>query len=361
MSTNTADFLDAIDHRFSDRDDFISYIKNDVDLTKLENKLSLIGSVSDYERDEFIKSLDRHFKIIDQSDDLILFWSSDERVPYYVHIEDKEFPLFFAAAKKTDEIPDTLVEYLRNDYAMSRMWVGKREMERFRKQMVQDHSNLIIPYFTAKRSKHTEISAQKRPDYDRTISYWADDGLETFRHFKSRYGVLPTNIQFEDPGHFKFQITQDGVFTAIDDGVDKIADLISHSTERLRVIKRKINTADYDVETYDFLEDFSMPYSKPWAISLEDRPAEEDIRHFEGNVAESNLEFNVVHFEPYFERRAFDAELMDKNNYGKTAIRTKEASIRVYPREETGIEQSIQIYNFVDDHIDPNCKAIEVV
>jgi hypothetical protein len=68
-----------------------------------------------------------------------------------------------------------------------------------------------------------------------------------------------------------------------------------------------------------------------------------------------------VHFDPYLERRAFDAELMDKNNYGKTAVRTKETSIRVYPREETGLEQSIQIYNFVDDHIDPNCKAIEVV
>jgi len=361
MSTKTADFLDAIDRNFSDRDDFISYIKDDVDLDNLENKLSLIGSVSDYERDAFIQSLDRNFKIIDQSEDLILFWSSDERVPYYVQIEDKEFPLFFTAANKTDEIPDTLVEYLRNDYAMSRMWVGKREMERFRQEMVKDYRNLIIPYFTAKRSKHTEISAQKRPDYDRTISYWADDGLETFRHFKNRYGVLPTNIQFEDPGNFKFQITQDGVFTAINGGVDEIADLIDHSTERLQFIKTKINTANYEVETYDFLEDFSMPYSKPWAISIEDRPAEEDIRHFEENLKESNLEFNLVHFDPYLERRAFDAELMDKNNYGKTAVRTKETSIRVYPREETGLEQSIQIYNFVDDHIDPNCKAIEVV
>ena len=52
---------------------------------------------------------------------------------------------------------------------------------------------------------------------------------------------------------------------------------------------------------------------------------------------------------------------MDQNNYGKTAIRTKDTDIRVYPREATGIDQSIRIYNFVDDHIEPNPDAIEVV
>jgi hypothetical protein len=241
------------------------------------------------------------------------------------------------------------------------MWVGKREMERLREQMVRDYTDLIIPQFTAKRSKHTDISAKKRPEYDRTIRYWADDGLEVYRHLKSRYGVLPTNIQFEDPGRFKFQITQDGVFTSIDNGIEEIANLIEQSTERLQFIKRKINTSFYDENGAESLQEFSMPYSKPWAIELDERPAKSDIRHFEGNVKDSNLEFSVIHFDQYLDVRGFDAELMDKNNYGKTAIRTKDTDIRVYPRESTGIDQSIRIYNFVDDHIEPNPNAIEVV
>lgn len=361
MVTSKADFLDATDRSFSSRQDFISYIRKDVDLDDLPNDLSIIGSICDHDRSQFIESLSQHFDVVNENGDLLLLLASGENVPYYVHLEDQEFPLFFAAANKTDEIPDTLVEYLRSDKEMSRMWVGKREMERLRVQMVQDYTNLIIPQFTAKRSKHTDIPAKKRPEYDRTIRYWADDGLEVYRHLKSRYGVLPTNIQFEDPGHFKFQITQDGVFTSIDNGIEEIATLIEQSTERLQFIKRKINTSFYDENGAESLQEFSMPYSKPWAIQLDERPAKSDIRHFEGNVKDSNLEFSVIHFDPYLDVRGFDAELMDKNNYGKTAIRTKDTDIRVYPREATGIDQSIRIYNFVDDHIEPKPDAIEVV
>lgn len=361
MVSPEADFLDAIDRDFSSRNDFIAYIQSDVDLDELDNKLSIIGSVCDHDRASFIDSLNGYFDLVGRSDDLLLLWESNEQIPYYVHLEDVEFPLFFTAANKTDEIPETLVEYLKDDLAMSRMWVGKREMERLRKQMVRQHTDLIIPQFTAKRSKHTDIPAKKRPEYDRTIRYWADDGLETYRHVKSRYGVLPTNIQFEDPGHFKVQITQDGVFTAIDRGVDQIANLIAQSTERLRFIKEKIDTADYDENRSEYLQEVSLPYSKPWAIRLDDRPAVSDIKHFEGNIEASNLEFSVVHFDPYLDTRGFDTELMDKNNYGKTAVRTKESSIRVYPRESTGIDQSFRIYNFVDDHIEPEPEAVEVV
>jgi predicted small metal-binding protein len=361
MSSTEADFLDAIGRDFSSRADFISYIKSEVDLSKLDNKLSLIGSVSDHNRETFIDRLSNHFKLVNQNDDLLLLWASDERIPYYVHLEDNEFPIFFTAANKTDEIPDTLVEYLKKDHAMSRMWVGKREMERLRQQMVDQHRDLIIPQFTAKRSKHTDIPAKKRPEYNRTMRYWADDGLETYRHMKSRYGVLPTNIQFEVPGNFKFQITQDGVFTAIDGGVDNIASLIDQSTKRLRFVKEIINTSDYEENGSGFLEEVSLPYSKPWAIQLDDRPAKDDIRHFEGNVEASNLEFSVVHFDSYLDSRGFDAELMDKNNYGKTAVRTKEDAIRIYPREDTGIDQSFRIYNFVDDHIEADPEAVEVV
>lgn len=360
-SSKVADFLDAMDRSFTSREDFISYIKSEVNLDDLDNKLSIIGSVCDHERSSFIDSLRRHFDIVDRRDNLLLLWESNERIPYYVHLEDEEFPLFFATANKTDEIPDTLVQYLKADQLMSRMWVGKREMERLRRQMVQEHSGLIIPQFTAKRSKHTDIPAKKRPEYDRTIRYWADDGLETYRHVKSRYGVLPTNIQFEEPDQFKFQITQDGVFTAIDGGVDQIINLITQSTKRLKFVKRKINTADYDENGSEYLQEISIPYSKPWAIELDERPAVGDIKHFEENISASNLEFSVVHFDPYLDGRAFDAELMDKNNYGKTAVRTKESTIRVYPRESTGIDQSFRIYNFVDDHIEPEPNAVEVV
>jgi len=361
MRTDELDFLNAIDREYKSREDFIKYIQSEVNLDSLDNKLSLVGSVSEYDRSEFAESVQNHFRIMEEQENIMLLWASDENVPYYVSLHDPEFPLFFTAANKTDEIPDTLVRYLKSDQLMSRMWVGKREMERLREQMVRDYESILIPYFTAKRSKHTDISAEKRPDYDRTISYWAEDGLDTFRHVKSRYGVLPTNLQFQQPGSFKFQITQDGVFTAINDGVKQISNLIQHTINRLRLIKNAIDTSDYNEKSYNILQDFSFPYSKPWAIQLDDRPAVEDIRHFEGNLEASNLEFDVLEFDPIYEKRAFDSELIDTEDYSRTIVRTKEEQLRVYPHENTGIDQSVRIYNFVDDHINPNPEAVEVV
>jgi hypothetical protein len=279
-----------------------------------------------------------------------------------VSIDNPEFPIFFTTANKTDELPGTLGTYLKDVPQLSRMWVGKREMERLRKRVVGDHgSQLLIPEFTAKRSKHSDIPAKQRPEYDRTVRYWADDGLEMFRHMKTHFGVLPTNIQFELPDAFKFQITQRGVFTSIDEGLDELSVLLDDTISRLDILKNQIDTADYDREVSPrALETTSFSYSKPWAIDLESRPAVEDIQHFEANIAESNLEFKTLDFQPDEANRAFDAELMDKSNYGRTDLRTKEDSIRVYPNGGSFLDESIRIYNFVNDHIDPNLEAVNV-
>ncbi len=362
MPVNQFDFLDAMDRDYGSREDFVDFIQTESKLENLKKNLNLVGSVSSYDRSSFLQSLESHFEVIEEGETLVLLWAPKENIPYYVTLDEPEFPIFFTAANKTDEIPDTLGKYLKNDPAMSRMWVGKREMERLRQRMVQEYNHLLIPEFTAKRSKHSDIPAKKRPNYDRTFRYWADDGLEVFRHVKSRYGVLPTNIQFEQPGSFKCQVTQEGVFTSINEGVLQLSDLIDNTITRLRFVKDQIDSAEYEDEvSIQSLQDTTFSYSKPWAIELEDRPSVEDIEHFKGNLAASDLQFKLIDFDPDKEKQAFDAELMDKENYGRTDLKTKEDTIRVYPNGPSFIDESIRIYNFVDDYIDPNLEAIEVV
>lgn len=359
--TEKTDFLQAIEHGATSRDDFIEYVHSEAPFDLGRKNLSVIGSVCEYDRDEFVETLRDQFEIVSIDEDIVLMWSSSENIPYYVLRDDREFPIFFTAANKTDEIPATLGRYLKRNSSMSRMWVGKQEMERYRTQMVRETENLLIPYFTAKRSNNSDVPAKKRPNYDRTISYWGDDGLESYRHMKSQYGVLPTNLQFEDPGRFKFAITQKGVFTSKERGVLEIMDLLTQSVNRLRRIKRKIDTGSYNFKSYGrTLEELSIPCSKPWAIRLEERPSVGDIENIQTNVNNSNLEFRILGFKSDVRKRTFDAEFMDTEDYSKTVVRTKKNEIRVFPREDTGIDQNIRIYNFVDDHIEPGCEAIEI-
>lgn len=361
MTRKQIDFLDAMEREFDSRQDFVDYLQADADLENRKENLNLVGTVSGHDRSSFIQSLEPSFDIFEESENLLLLWAPSERISYYVTLDDMEFPIFFTAANKTDQIPETVGKYLMEDPLMSRMWVGKREMERLREHMVGEHESLIIPEFTAKRSKHSDVPAKKRPNYDRTIRYWADDGLEVFRHSKSRWGVLPTNIQYEVPNQFKCQVTQKGVFTSIKSGVKELSDLIDMSVTRLRIIKNVIDTAEYEDEVSNGeLDDTTFSYSKPWAIKLDERPTRADIEHFEGNLKASDLQFRLLDFKSNKERHSFDAELMDKKNYGRTDMRTKEDSIRIFPNGPSYIDESIRIYNFVNDHIDPNLEAIEV-
>jgi len=362
MNNKTADFLDLLEVDPPTRSALAEYVEDQESLKSLSNNLSVVGSVSNFDsKQEFEDSLSRNFDIIDSTNNLILLWSPKQKVASYVHVEDLDFPVFYTTATKTDQMPKTVGKYLKGEFQMSRMWLAKQHVESLRKEIDGRYSNLICSFFTAKRSQSTTIPAKEREDYDRTISYWADDGMSTFLEMKRKYGVLPTNMKFELPGQFKIQVTQKGVHTSLDGGLVQITDLVEYSIDRLRLIKQKINSMSFGVEEYDHLPEQKIPHSKPWAIKLNSRPSVEDVNNLQKYLENDDIEFNVVHYDPNPEKQSFSAELMDTTDYGKTILRTKENTIRVYPREETGMDQSLRIYNFVDDNIDSNCEAVEVV
>jgi len=354
------DFLDAIDLKFSGIDDFTDYIKNEVNVSDIDGNLSIIGSIRDFNTDEeFARSLKRHFKIEDRSGDLVLLWSPNKQVSHYVYFND-EFPIFFTTARKTEDLPVTLWDYLRGEKQMSRLWIGKRQMENLRKNIVREHPQVSIPYFTGNRSRYSDVKAERRPGYKRTIQYYGKDGLQTFKEMKYQYGILPTNLQFEKPNSFKFRVKQSGIFTINKAGIPEVVDIIKDSIDRLNTIKKIIDTSDFDERQNDYAEG-QLTHSTPWGVKATSGITEDDIDHFEDKIELDEWEFTLSKFTPSIEETGFNADLMDEYNHGETSVRTKDNVIRVYPRENTGIDQSVRIYNFVNDHIDPNCEPTKVV
>ena len=122
--------------------------------------------------------------------------------------------------------------------------MAKNQIEEIRCEITYD-TDILVPYFTAHYSPSSKVENITRPGYERTVQYYSDDGVETFKSMRDRYGVFPTNIQFKKPGMFKFRITQEGVFIINDGGVGPAVNLLQGVIDHLRGVKNAIRTARY--------------------------------------------------------------------------------------------------------------------
>lgn len=343
-------------------DDVIEHITENVDISNIDGDLSVLGGVSNFETmSEFCDSISSHLTLEKKNGNLLLFNASKCDVPYYVFFGDDDFPIIFTTGRKTEDLPITIDDYLSKESDIGRLWISKREMENLRQRIIHDHPNVLMTYFTGTRSRHTEIQAQRRSRYERTIQYYGKDALNTFNEMKHEYGILPTNLKFQKANKFKFRVTTKGIFTIKHGGLREVLGVIRKSIERLREVKNAIDESGYQVTTNKFAHGQTMPESRPWAVQLSSRIDQRDVRRFESEELEnweltlSELDVSFKNDTPYFK-----AQLNDKRTLGETVLQSHGDSIRIYPRESTGIDQSIRVFEFINDQIDPDSFATVV-
>jgi hypothetical protein len=382
MPNNDFGFLNTGDREFYSLEEVTEHIKETATLSKIDGDLSVIGSICDFDSsEELVESAQSHFHIEERHGDLLLLNAKALDVPYYVFLSD-EFPIWFTTGRKTEDMPESIDAYLKSEQRIGRMWISKTQMENLRQQIVNRYPDVLMPYFTASRSQHSEISAKRRPRFERTFQYYGKDGLETFNEIKHEYGVLPTNLKFQMSNEFKFRVTTRGVFTIKNGGLSEVLSVIQDSIERLKEVKDAIDTSGFKRRKNKFASGQTIPESHPWAVQLESAVTQADIERLEEEIQE--WEFNIGELDVSFgeESDASDvdiegeglqqqqlveqssphlkAELIDERSYGKTVLRTHEDAIRIYPREDTGIDQSIRLFEFISDQIDANAHPTRV-
>lgn len=357
------DFLDTKNKEFRSLDTLMTHIQNNIKLSYLDGDLNIVGSICDYNnKSEFISSLNNFFDIKSSKGNLMLLKSLNKDIPYYLYIED-EFPLFFTTGRKTEDIPETIFEFIKQNPRMSRMWVNRTQMEQIRRQITKNNPNVIIPYFAASRNAKDDINASIRPGFDRTIQYHGDDGLETYKELKHKYGILPTNLKFEKPTKFKFRISRKGIFSLNKGGLEETVNIIKSSINRLKKVKNAIDTSGYSEVTNKFSKsNIKLPESRPWAIKMLSGLDERNINDIKRNIELNPWEFSISSFNSDLnDEPSFSSILIDENTFGKLKIRSKNNTIRIYPLEkEKGLDQLFRYYEFMKDQIDPNIQAITV-
>lgn len=358
------DFLNARAHGFSSESEFFQYIENDVNLEGISGNINIIGSVNNYsESRQFIDAVKDEFELIwgDEDLHLVAAHTRDRPIPYYVYF-DQDFPVFITTANITEEMPPTIEAFLKSDPHLGRFWLSMEQVERMRRHIVRQYQDVIIPFFTGHRSKYSEIPAEKRGDIERTISYWAEDGRETYKEMRAKYGVLPTNIRFERPNDFKFGIKQEGIFTHQNGSIIDVWELLQQERDSKQDVKDVINSGGFGESESKVFPDHQISASSPWGITADggDQLLSKDaIKTFKVRMQEDRWMFGVSEFSKVGDP-GFKAELVDNVGYSRTQMRGYNDSVRIYPLDRNDIDSQFRIFNFVQDHFDASCRAIEV-
>lgn len=359
--SDSPDYLDAMGLEFSSREDFVSYL-NEIDVGSISGEFNIMGAVNNLpESRDFLDLIQNHLRLVNSTGELHLLRATvdGEKVYHYLYM-DEDFPIFFTTANKTDQIPPTVEKFLQETKDVGRLMLSRRQIDNIRKNIVSRHEDLLIPYFSARRSRDSSISAKRRPDVERSVQYRADDGLETYREMRFNYGVLPKIMVFERPNHFKFRVKQEGMFVLQNGTVDELWAILTNEMERAANIVEYSNTGGFKGVPSSFFEDKEFHISSPWAIELDSTLHEGPIKSLPASLSEDFWEFGVSEYDIRSSGRGFDAEVIDENTHERTVLRSKGNSIRVFPREETDIDQSVRLFNFVSDHFDSECKARRV-
>lgn len=360
----TPDFLELMDRQFSSADSLVHYIDQVADLASVSGEFNIFAAVNNLKtKEEFvtkIKASDR-LNIFEDSGDLKLVRGthSDKYIYSYVYVQD-DFPIFFTAANKTDEIPPTIWAFLRNTQNIGRLQLPKRSIDNLRTRLVEEYEDLVVPYFSARRSYDSNTPARRRPDVKRSIQYRGIDGIETYKEMRYNYGILPKIMVFERQHRFKFRVKQNGVFVHVDGDLFEIWSSLKQQMRRVKSIKESANTGGFGNVQSNFFEDRELHISSPWEIKIKEGIQQADLEGFRSHLSEDFYEFNVSEYHSVSESTSFQAEVIDDSSHEILTLKSKDDRIRVFPREQTDIDQSVRIFNFVSDHFDSECEAREV-
>lgn len=363
MSQPTGDFLNLSDKYFQSIENFINYIDKQYRFGKLSRGFNIISAVNNLDDPtEFGEYLQREFTVLERSGDLVRIHTTvdDEPVHSYVFL-DEFAPLFLTNANKTDQIPPTITKFLQTTPDVGRLRLSRREIDKNRKRIVSNHDDVMIPYFSAKRSAEEPISAKKRPETRRSIQYRGDDGLEAYREMRYNYGVLPSIMTFECPNKFKFKIKDDGTFVHVDGGLKTLWSCLQSEVNRVKEMVKYANTGSYGQMESSFVkEEDQFSVSKPWAVEVTDGISSDQVETLPTQLSTDFWEFSVSEYFADPSLQSFEAEVIDETTRERTSMKTKGDDIRIFPREFTDVDQSLRLYNFISDHFDADCNPKQV-
>lgn len=327
---------------------------------KRKGNTQIVGAITPFTKSGELKRSLIKFGFTIQKEWGKLFQVTREReVPFYALL-DRHFVYFITLARKTEDIPGTILNYLKSADDVVLLRMGSRRMRSIRYDLAERFPGIRLSYFTAHREPHTSIASDYRQEVQRTIIYSGNDGFDTLEEMEHQYGIISRIMEFHHDGtvYGKLGIRFDvnGIFT-ITDGPSLIVRYIldymvsehrkTMIIDRLPDLSKKIeiqkgSEVDRDIDA------IVGTLGKAWTGSDIEKigdtlAAEWDITGF---LTVTNLR------KGYHYSRLVD--VVDRSVWDLTLQDTR---FTISPVREAGLRSLMKITDVVDDHLG---LAIEV-
>lgn len=341
--------------KFNSIERFISHLDFERTHFRLPNIINIIPTISTFNTvDDFLDSLNEaNFDIESEYGKLFLIskMSQNDVIRYYAFFNEvTHSPIFLTDAKKTEEIPNTLFNYINRNHGISNLWIPPKVMKKIKDDLSTEYKEMLITKFSAIRGIDSEVPSKLRPTCNRNVQYHAVDGKETLNEWEIWYGVLPKILEIRLPTGVSFKMDDKGIFTHRDGRFEDIFGIINNVVNLLLYLRDEIVKSDYVMQYFGKDNQFMRAIQKPWTIHMSVGLDTDDIPKFCELIEETD--FTVMNDILLKGSLFYNARLVDDYSGSLFDIATTGKKIDVYPVKQRDISSSMRFYQFIVSQID---------
>lgn len=346
---------------------FNDYLSN-IDESPIEDDLHIVAGLSQYSEEEFLDLLRARGFVTEDYGDVTqiekeyTYSGEDYTAGFYLHYHASEneeesggVVLLYTNQRKTKEIKHTVKKIFKNEHGLYYLHIGPRLFQIVREEILQNEEFAEITEFVADRGRDSDRPSRIRPEFERTIRYFGDDGWQALREMEENYGVRPRYLKFNIPNDASFKIARDGVFSLVDGNLDILFNYVQVCIREGLAIKQAFDGSDF--EMVNSTENLAIPTAEPAVINLNNQ-----LQYSQLGTIKSRMDDEDYFIVDSFGQEGsvhFSSKVYDKQKQNTFRLKATDDTIRVFPQEEEGdLGSFLRFHEFVQNHIDPEAEAI---
>jgi hypothetical protein len=348
--------------RFNSLTQFNTYLSDiSEEISDLHVSIGLT-QFSESEIIEIIESHDFHIEERGQVYQLHTSYMDDDEIidaQFYFHYHadtqhDGGILLFYTNQRKTKEVDNTVMELLRNQRGVYYLHFSANLFRSIRESIDSDEDLAEITEFVADRTESSDRPCRIRPNTERTIQYYADDGWRTLEEMEQNYGVRPRYIVFKIPNVLKFKISRDGIFSYHEGDLQTLFNYIEVAITEALQVKEAFDTSEF--EMVSATSELDVPTSTPAQITLNNNIEFSEIDEIKSRMAEADY-YIINSFEQEGSVR-MSSKVYDERRGEKFRLKATEDKVKVYPQtEEEDLGSFLRFHEFIQNNVDESAEV----
>lgn len=279
---------------------------------------------------------------------------------FYAYLDPLTKLLVCFTTEKAKVIEKTLGKIAETSSGLYYVFISTRTFDVIQKKIFETDPKSKCWHFVGKYLPHLMKKSQIRPSLGRTVMYYGDDGLESLKEFREKYGTIPVLMSFNIPDIGNYEISSIGIFSLwADDSKPEsrklLMDLSNIAIHDILESRKIIESSKYEtIPIKTETKVFNVQKVTPWVMRFSDQIEFIDSDSLLEAMNENGFSlFNEVRLKGSLR---LDGMVIDDNKKTMFSIDADDRQIRIAPIEKISFDSFMRFYRTILENFDPNVK-----